>query len=128
MTVIDDVKARLDIVEVISQYVPLAKSGRTFRALCPFHNEKSPSFYVYPETQSWHCFGACSTGGDAFAFVMKKEAVDFPEALRRLYRFFNDHPERLPGEYRKREIGRAVVDHIAGMTDQYAARMAEAIS
>ncbi len=84
MSVIDEVKQRTDIVEVISQYTALAKAGRTFRGLCPFHSEKHPSFFVYPEQQSWHCFGACNTGGDAFSFIMKKESMGFGDALRLL--------------------------------------------
>jgi DNA primase len=84
MSVVDDVKQKTDIIDVIGQYVTLKKAGRNFKALCPFHSEKTPSFVVYPDEGTWHCFGACSTGGDVFAFLMKKENIDFGEALRRL--------------------------------------------
>jgi DNA primase len=84
MSVITEVKQKLDIVEFISEYVTLQKAGRNFKGLCPFHSEKHASFFVFPEQQSWHCFGACGTGGDVFAFVMRKEAVDFGQALRLL--------------------------------------------
>jgi DNA primase len=85
MGVIDEVKQRLDIVEVVGEYVPnLTKSGRSFKALCPFHSEKHASFYIFPERQRWHCFGSCAGGGDIFAFVMRKENLDFGEALRLL--------------------------------------------
>ena len=83
MGVIDEVKQKTDIIDIISQHVTLTKAGRTFRALCPFHSEKHPSFYVYPEQHSWHCFG-CNTGGDAFSFIMKKQNIDFGEALKQL--------------------------------------------
>ncbi len=81
MSVIDEVKQKTDIVTVVSQYVSLKKAGRNLIGLCPFHSEKHPSFFVYPEQQSWHCFG-CNTGGDVFSFVTKKENMDFGEALR----------------------------------------------
>ncbi len=84
MRAVDEVKQRTDIVEVVSQYTTLTKAGHTFKGLCPFHSEKHASFFVYPEQQSWHCFGACSTGGDVFAFLMKKENFGFGEALRLL--------------------------------------------
>src|SRR4030042_197969 len=84
MSAIDEVKRKIDIAEVIGQYATLKKAGRNLTALCPFHSEKHPSFFVYPEQQSWHCFGACNTGGDVFTFIMKKEGLDFGEALRLL--------------------------------------------
>ncbi|MEE9203306.1 MAG: DNA primase, partial [Dehalococcoidia bacterium] len=84
MSVAEDVKQKLDIVEVVSEHTQLHKSGKNLRGLCPFHTEKDPSFYVFPDQGSWHCFGRCNTGGDVFAFVMKRENIPFVEALHAL--------------------------------------------
>ncbi|MFQ5813693.1 MAG: DNA primase, partial [Anaerolineae bacterium] len=86
MSVVDEIKQRLDIVEVVSSYVALKKAGRNYKGLCPFHAEKTPSFVVFPDTQSWHCFGACGTGGDVFTFIERQENLDFAGALRLLAR------------------------------------------
>lgn len=80
---IAEIKARLDIVELVSQYVTLKKAGINHLGLCPFHEERTPSFSVSSERQSFKCFG-CGRGGDVFSFVMEKEGVDFPTALRLL--------------------------------------------
>ncbi|WP_069805806.1 DNA primase [Thermogemmatispora onikobensis] len=82
-SIIETIKARLDLVDEVGQVVKLQKTGRAFKALCPFHNERTPSFYVFPESQHWHCFG-CHESGDIFTFVQKTQGLDFPEALRYL--------------------------------------------
>lgn len=85
MSTIDEVKARLDIVDLVSESVQLRRSGKNYTGFCPFHpNTRTPSFVVFPETGTWHCFGQCNEGGDIFRFVMKKEGWDFSEALRYL--------------------------------------------
>jgi hypothetical protein len=80
MTIIDEVKRQVDIVDVVSDYVELERVGRRYRALCPFHAEKTPSFVVFPDSQRWHCFGACSEG-DVFDFVQRIESITFSTAL-----------------------------------------------
>lgn len=79
---IELIKQKLDIVDFIRSYIPLQPAGKNFKALCPFHQEKKPSFIVSPELQLWHCFGACNTGGDIIKFLMLYENLDFPEALQ----------------------------------------------
>ena len=85
MSVTDEIKARIDIVSYVQRHVPeLKKAGRSYKACCPFHSENTPSFVVNPERQYWHCFGACSEGGDIFTFAQKFHNWDFREALREL--------------------------------------------
>ena len=86
MSTIDEVKSRIDIVDLVSEAgVKLRKAGRNYTGFCPFHdNKRTPAFVVWPETGTWRCFGQCNEGGDIFKFVMKKEGWDFKEALQRL--------------------------------------------
>ena len=81
--IVEEVQSLNDIVEVISGYIPLRRAGKSFKAVCPFHQEKTPSFIVNAERQIFHCFG-CGEGGDVYSFLMKYENLTFPEALRQL--------------------------------------------
>jgi DNA primase len=81
--IVENVRSRNDIVQVLSEYIVMKKIGRSYKSLCPFHNEKTPSFIVSPEKQIYHCFG-CGEGGNVISFVMKMESLTFPEALKKL--------------------------------------------
>ena len=83
MSQVDEVKRALDIVQVVGETVDLDTRSRTPKANCPFHAERTPSFVLFPDSQSWRCFGACSTGGDVISFIMKRDDIDFREALQR---------------------------------------------
>ncbi|MCX8061763.1 MAG: DNA primase [Anaerolineales bacterium] len=83
MSAIEEIKARLDIVDLVSESVTLRRTGKNYIGFCPFHsNTRTPAFVVFPESGTWRCFGQCNEGGDIFAFLMKKEGIDFSQALQ----------------------------------------------
>lgn len=84
MEPIKEIKEKLDIVDVVKDYIQLFPAGKNFKAVCPFHKEKTPSFIISPDRQTWHCFGSCNEGGDVISFVMKYENLEFYEALKML--------------------------------------------
>jgi DNA primase len=117
MSVIAEIKARLDIVDVVSGYANLQKAGRNFKALCPFHQEKTPSFVVFPDSQTWRCFGACGEGGDLFSFVMKAEGWDFREALQELANRAGVELTPRPSDQVERQ---AEIDRLYGLLEETA--------
>ena len=134
---VEEIRQRNDVVELIGSYVNLKRAGSNFNGLCPYHGEKTPSFTVFPATQSFYCFG-CGAGGDAITFVMKSENLDYPAAVEFLARragipIPTDDREREEGLGRRRvyemnlaaakyfrsclfdrEIGKVGMDYLAG--------------
>ncbi|MGM0441476.1 MAG: DNA primase [Elusimicrobiota bacterium] len=108
---VDKIRSHTDIVRLIEEYFPLKKTGNNYKALCPFHQEKTPSFVVSPEKQLYHCFG-CGASGNVFNFVMEMEKIDFPEALRRLAQRNNIEIDNFQsGKYqKKRELKKEVTE------------------
>ncbi len=121
MSVTQDIKSRLDIVDIVSEQVPLRRSGRNFSGFCPFHtNTRTPAFYVFPETQTWHCFGECAEGGDLFNYVMKKEGWDFKEALKQLAKRAGVELEEADPEVkRRRKAEDKLVDILSTAADYF---------
>ena len=114
MSDIDEIKARLNIVDVVGERVTLKKAGRNFKGLCPFHTEKTPSFIVSPDRQTFHCFG-CGKGGSVFDFVMLFEHIDFPEALESLAERAGVKLERRPADTPETKLRQKIleVNHLA---------------
>lgn len=83
MDQVAQIRDKIDLVSLLGEYITVSRAGKNFKAVCPFHNEKSPSFVISPERQIWHCFG-CGKGGDCYTFLMEYERLEFPEALRML--------------------------------------------
>src|SRR5690349_9616996 len=81
--VVAEIKSKLSVLEVVGETVQLKRAGSAYKGLCPFHAEKTPSFVVTPDRETWRCFG-CGEGGDIFTFVMRRDGLDFREALERL--------------------------------------------
>ena len=116
MSVTDDIKARIDILDLMQSYnVPLHKAGHNYKAPCPFHNERTPSFVVFPDSGTWRCFGACGEGGDVFGFVMKQEGVDFAGALELLAGRAGVELKPRTSEQKSRD---AVLDRMRGLLDE----------
>jgi DNA primase len=115
MSVTQQIKDQLDIVQYVQEYVPgLKRAGRYYKACCPFHSEKTPSFVVNPDTQTWRCFGACAEGGDVFSFAQKINGWSFPEALQELgKRTGIEVKKRSPEQERRDER----MDKLRGMLD-----------
>jgi len=104
MTAVDEIKARLDIVDIVSETVKLRRSGKSYTGFCPFHpNSKTPAFAVFPDNGTWRCFGQCNEGGDIFKFVMKREGWDFAEALKFLAQKAGVELEPMTPERREKE-------------------------
>jgi DNA primase len=129
MATADEVRDRADIVEVVGDYVELKRSGRTYKGLCPFHSERTPSFVVYPDSGNWHCFGACSDGGDVFSFVMRIENVDFRGALEILARRYGVPLEPpTPQAIARKEKRERLLDAVAAAAELFHAQLMRAPS
>lgn len=115
---VEDIKDRLDIVDVVSEYVELKKSGNRFKGLCPFHSEKTPSFTVSTQRQIFHCFG-CNTGGDMVAFIMKHEGMGFVEALLLLAGKAGIEVDALRGGADRSEAAKKTIALLKVATDFY---------
>ncbi len=118
VSVADEIKKKVDVVDVIQSYIPVKRAGRNFKAVCPFHKEKSPSFFISPDRQIWHCFGSCNEGGDVISFVMKMEGLTFFEAAQELSRryslnisFSNIDDEGLRSKDRLYSINKLAADY-----------------
>ena len=101
---IEEIRNSADIVEIVSSYIQLKKRGKNFIGLCPFHQEKTPSFTVSPEKQIFHCFG-CGTGGNIFKFLMEYKAISFVEAVQGMADFRSDPLAELAGRSQRVDQG-----------------------